>query len=224
MAFAGHIGSLGVKARNASFYRREQRIAEKMNTVIDLARYLPERYLQILVLVDVCHSDPYFATSAASETTSKVLANCRKALAYAREKEFPVAFFRKSDADSAAHGSQSARNWLPGLEPQRSDMVFERAHNSCYDNQAFGELMGHCRHKLALVGLGDIAFFATAVDAYRREHDCVYLRDATISTDFGDESAAGLQRAIVKAVSFFGRVSTTRKWTQRIPRNLVLVK
>jgi hypothetical protein len=195
-----------------------------MNTVIDLFRIFPRRNSPMLVLVDVCQSDPCIAASAATEVTSKSLANCRETLAYARAMRFPVAFFRKSDSYPAIHEKQRVMKWLPGFEPQRSDMVFERTHNSCYDSQAFEQMMQHSNSTFVLAGLGEIAFFATAVDAYRRKHDFVYLADAAISTDFAEESAIGLQRAVVKAISFFGQVTTTRKWTQGIPRNLVLVK
>jgi isochorismate hydrolase len=137
---------------------------------------------------------------------------------------FPVAFVRKSDTYSAAYATPGVGNWLPGLEPQRFDMVFERSRDSCYESQAFDEMMKYSYHKFILAGFGEIAFFATAVDAYRREHAFIYLADAVISCEFGDASAIRLQRAIVNAINFFGQVTTTRIWTQGIPQNLVLTR
>ena len=98
------------------------------------------------------------------------LDNCMAAIRHAREFAIPIAFTRQAEGRGDGPGilersSQSA--WISGLEPRRSDMVFERQQPSCYSNHLFESVVSQAG-SFAIAGLvAEETCLATAMDAAR---------------------------------------------------------
>ena len=182
-----------------------------MSAVIDLRAYLGEPRSRLLVLVDLqmrnyeeLARDPYCDIATCLE-------NCMAAMAHARAHRLPIAFTRQGEEPrSSERSAQSA--WIPGFEPKRSDMVFERQLPSCYANRLFDNIVSQSG-SFALAGLiADEACLATAIDAAHRGHHVTFLNDAAASRGRAGADARSVHSITTKAMELFVDVRATRRW------------
>ena len=112
---------------------------------------------------------------------SATLDACRNVLACARRRNMPVAFVRHMPPLPSFLATHACPAWIRGIEPRRSDMVFERSQPSCYASSEFAQMAARSSG-LVLAGLfGETACLATLIDAFHRNHHFTYLTDASCS-------------------------------------------
>jgi len=181
-----------------------------MSSVIDLCAYLGEPGSRLLVMVDLqmknyeeLARDPVCDIAAAME-------NCMAAIRHARASGLPIAFTRQTEAGSTERAAHSA--WIPGFEPKRCDMVFERERPSCYANRLFDNIVSQSG-SLAIAGLkADESCLATAIDAAHRGHRATFLSDASVSRARPGSDARSVHMAVTKTIELFADVRATRRW------------
>ncbi|CAN7453082.1 isochorismatase family protein [Bradyrhizobium sp. LjRoot220] len=186
-----------------------------MSSVIDLRTYVGASRGRLLIMVDL--QEKNYAALAGDDAPGiqRSLNNCMAAIRHARESAIPIAFTRQAEGRGDGPGllecsSQSA--WISGLEPRRSDMVFERQQPSCYSNQLFESVVAQAG-SFAIAGLvAEETCLATAMDAARREHRVTFLSDASVSRSRPNTDAAAVHVLATRAIELFADVATTGQW------------
>lgn len=182
-----------------------------MTSVISLSEFREWRGTTTLVLVDLHHSLAELPVADADLT--RALANCRLALAHARVRGFPVAFFRQVETPKVFGASVRVPSWIAGFEPRRADMVFDRALPSCYASPEFVEMTSYTEGNCVIAGLfAETSCLSTMVDAFHRGHSVTYLADASASRAHDGISSETMHSAITNLASLYGKVANTQKW------------
>jgi nicotinamidase-related amidase len=182
-----------------------------MTSVIDLRAYLEAPSGQMLVMVDLqMRNYDELARDPACDV-ARSLDNCMSAIRHARASGLPIAFTRQGDdrglLERSAHSA-----WIPGFEPKRSDMVFERQRPSCYANRLFEDIVSQSG-SFAIAGLvAEEACLATAIDAAHRGHHVTFLSDASVSRGRLGMDARAAHAVTTKAMELFADVRATRHW------------
>ena len=123
------------------------------------AAYIGASSSRLLVMVDLQQKNYDELAKDDASDLDAVAGNCMSAIRHARN----VGYCR-SRSRGAAEGpgliERSAPSaWISGLEPKRSDMVFERSQPSCYSNQLFEDVVSQVGN-FAIAGLdrrGDLS-------------------------------------------------------------------
>ena len=150
------------------------------------------------------------------EELSAALETCRQVLAYARRRQMPVAFVRRMPPLPSFLANHAYPPWIRGLEPTRSDMIFERALPSCYASSQFAQ-MAASNPNLVLAGLfGETACLSTLVEAYHRNHHFTFLTDASCSRGQGEVAPAEMHRSVTNLAALYGRLATTEEWMRTV--------
>ena len=148
----------------------------------------------------------------ADPSSLSALSNCQSVLKRMRELSGPVAFVRRSPALD----SWSTR-WLTGFMPDRSDMVFERQHPSCYASEQFADMADTTDGDYVLAGLfSESACLATAIDAFHRGHRPTFLADASTSRAAGDLTPSEVHHAVTAILGFYVDVVLTQHWIELV--------
>ena len=143
---------------------------------------------------------------------SRVLETCRGLLDFARQADMPVAFVRRMPLLSSFLAPHVYPPWIRGIEPRRSDMIFERDKPSCYASLEFAQMAQRSPH-LVLAGLyGETACLSTLIEAHHRHHDITYLLDASCSRGHGEVLPEAMHAAVCKLASLYGRTMTAQDW------------
>jgi nicotinamidase-related amidase len=187
-----------------------------MGPVIDLKPYVGASNSRLLVMVDL-QQDAYFrAAAGCADDLARSLESCRAAIQHARNAGMPIAFTRRAQGvdiagmDLVDRKAQSP--WIMGLEPKRSDMVFERRQPSCYANPLFDDVVSRIG-SFAIGGLAaEEVCLATAIDASHRGHRVTFLTDAAASRQRRDADAGSVHIVATKAIELFADVATTAHW------------
>ena len=182
-----------------------------MSAVINIGEFKEQRATSTLVLVDM-HRD---ASAPTSDENSEAIENCRTALRHARARGFPVAFSRQLASSNNLWATPNYPSWIEGIEPTRSDMIFDRSLPSCYANSEFGEMVERIGGVYVIAGLfGEGACLSTAIDAFHREHRITFLADASASRACWDVSAEAMHKAVSGIMSHYAYVGGTKLWIQ----------
>ena len=182
-----------------------------MSEVIDLKAYVGASSSRLLVMVDLQEENWRRLARDQSYGLDRVLGNCRIAIQHARDNGIPIAFTRSGESSSA--GERRAQSpWLPGLEPKRADMVFERQQPSCYGNSLFNDVVS----RIGSFAIGGLAAericLATAIDAAERDHHVTFLSDASASCRRPRADAAAVHGIATSAIELFADVASTSHW------------
>ena len=186
-----------------------------MSSVIDLRTYVDASRGRLLIMVDLQEKNYAALARDNARDIQRSLDNCMAAIRHAREFAIPIAFTRQAEGRGDGPGilersSQSA--WISGLEPRRSDMVFERQQPSCYSNHLFESVVSQAG-SFAIAGLvAEETCLATAMDAARREHSVTFLSDASVSRSRPNTDAAAVHVLATRAIELFADVATTGQW------------
>ncbi len=178
-----------------------------MSSVIDLRTYVGASSGRLLVMVDLQKKNYDALAKDNASDLSRSLDNCLSAIRHARNFGIPIAFTRHSGGPDA-----EASAWISGLEPKRSDMVFERHQPSCYSNQLFEDIVSQVGN-FAIAGLiAEETCLATAIDASRRGHRVTFLKDASASRARPNADGAAVHDLATKAIELFADVANTGHW------------
>jgi nicotinamidase-related amidase len=216
MAFARGIGAINQTSGNELFEPGGQRVSQLRShgTVVNLRAYVDPVVVPTLVLVDL--QEEYVSTSRglALPNSAAALAKCRATLSHARKMGFPVAFVRWAGRSPFFNPATRFARWITGLEPNGSDMIFERDRPSCYASQLFAEVMLHGGGaNMVLAGFtGAVACLSTAIDAFHRGHRLTYLTDASASHALSNFSAADVHGLVAELASLYCQVQNADDW------------
>ena len=182
-----------------------------MSSVIDLRTYVGASNSRLLVMIDLQQKNYDELAKDRASDLRRSMENCMSAIQHARNLGLPIAFTRQGDNPGLIERSaQSA--WISGLEPKRSDMVFERPQPSCYTNQLFDDVVSRVG-SFAIAGLiAEETCLATAIDASHRGHRVTFLNDASVSRSRRDADAQSVHVVTTKAMELFADIATTRHW------------
>jgi len=182
-----------------------------MSSVIDLRTYVGASRGRLLVMVDLQEKNYQALAHDNATGLMRALENCMTAVRHAREFAIPIAFTRAGDGPGVLERSASSA-WIAGLEPRRSDMVFERQQPSCYSNHLFESVVSQAG-SFAIAGLvAEETCLATAIDAARRGHRVTFLGDASASRSRPATDAAAVHHLATKAIELFADVASTGQW------------
>jgi nicotinamidase-related amidase len=182
-----------------------------MSSVIDLRTYVGASNSRLLVMIDLQQKNYDELAKDRASDLRRSLENCLSAIQHARNLGLPIAFTRQGDNPGLIERSaQSA--WISGLEPKRSDMVFERPQPSCYTNQMFEDVVSRIGN-FAIAGLvAEETCLATAIDASHRGHHITFLSDASVSRARHNTDSQAVHSLTTKAIELFADTVTTRHW------------
>lgn len=191
-----------------------------MSSVIDLRTYVGASKSRLLVMIDLQQKNYDELARDRASDIAQSLENCMSAIQHARNLGLPIAFTRQGDHPGLFERSaQSA--WISGLEPKRSDMVFERPHPSCYTNQLFEDVVSRVGNFVVAGLIAEETCLATAIDAAHRGHHVTFLNDASVSRSRRHADARSVHLVATRAMELFADITTTRHWlVATSPRSL----
>jgi nicotinamidase-related amidase len=166
-----------------------------------------------LVLVDLHRFVGDSAFESHSPAVANALVNCAIALANARALGFPVAFVRRIESRGRSGEAPRLPQWIPGFEPKRCDMVFDRQFPSCYSSPEFVDMANAMGGNCVIAGLcGESGCLATVLDGHHRQHNLIFLSDASASRSHNGVDASTMHAAITAVISLYGTVTGTQGW------------
>ncbi len=181
--------------------------------VVNLRVYRESVYTPTVIFVDP--QKEYVAANRALELPDieAAIERCREVLAFARAEGYPIAFMRWKQHGKFFSGRPFA-DWIDGLGPSGSDMIFERSLPSCYASQPFAEMMEQGGGDNAVVAgfSGAIACLSTLVESYHRKHNLTFLRDASASHPVLPRTGAETHEFTSQLVGLFTPVTTAGRW------------
>lgn len=175
-----------------------------MTEIVNLKAYANAAASELLVMIDLqdFYRDKLHAEHGIAVERS--LENCRRAIRHARSVGIPLAYTRLS--------CETASRWIHGLEPKRSDMVFDRSSPSCYASPYFEEIVSGVE-RFSMAGLmAETVCVATAIDAAHRRHAMNFLDDASVSSGRGIVDGTIAHRLTVDMLSLFAQPIATSQW------------
>jgi nicotinamidase-related amidase len=170
-----------------------------------------------LVLVDMRKDYLVGGDGLVRSPTAGIIANCRLALATARQRGWHVVYVCGESSDA---GLRSTAGWLRGFEPGRLDAICTRRSRSCYSSPYFSGVIDNGDGCAVYAGfLGDGGCLATATEAIKMGHGITFLEDAIM-----DHEAAGLfgVRAVQLLRSFTAvhiEALSSTAWSERMGRS-----
>ena len=183
-----------------------------MSSVIDLRTYVGASSRRLLVMVDLQENNYDELAKDHAPDLQRSLDNCIAAIRHAREIGIPIAFTRQGDDGPGMLERASQSAWISGLEPRRSDMVFERQQPSCYSNHLFENVVSQAG-SFAIAGLlAEETCLATAIDAACRGHHVTFLSDASASRRRHNADAAAVHVLAIRAIELFADIASTGQW------------
>jgi nicotinamidase-related amidase len=188
--------------------------------IVNLRVYRDSRYTPIVILVDP--QKEYVAANRALDLpgVATAIERCREVLEFARANGFPTVFMRWKQQGKFFNGSQPFGQWIDGLSPIGSDMIFERSLPSCYASEEFAEMMEQGGGDNAVVAgfTGAIACLSTLVESYHRKHNVTFLTDASASHPLLPHSPAETHEFTTQLISLYAPVTTTGRWIEEQTR------
>src|SRR5208283_4107475 len=94
--------------------------------------------------------------------------------------------------------------WIKGFEPQNTDMIFDRCQPSCYSSKDFVEVIANSGGNLVIAGFaGEVACPSTAIEAFHRGHNLVFVADASASHPLDSIPACDVHDVITRLISLY---------------------
>lgn len=178
-------------------------------------RIQPANALRVPTLVLIDLQQEYIASprALALPEAAESLQNCRKLLAHARSIGLPIAFMRRISTTPFFNPATRFSQWIEGFEPINTDMIFDRGKPSCYSNESFMEVIDNSGGHLVIAGFaGESACLSTAIEAFHRGHQLLFLPDASASHSLEGLTEREVHRAVTSVISLYAAVSTTKAW------------
>ena len=129
-------------------------------------------------------------------------------------RDFPVAFLRWQQKGKFFNRIGDYCNWIEGLSPIGSDMIFDRNLPSCYANSDFAEMMDHGGGANAIVAgfTGTISCLSTIIDGFHRQHSLTFIADASASHRTRSFSQDVAHRFVSELIALYCPVVSTEEW------------
>ena len=165
----------------------------------------------LLILVDLQREFMTDGSFMQIVESGPALQNCRRLLAHARSRGWPIAHVRWVHQANRSGRASEFTDWIEGVRPQASEMVFEKEFPSCYTDQAFAKMMDAGSGNSAVVaGLaGSVSCLATLIEGSSRAHKLVFAADASASHGIRDVSEKQAHEVAVFIASQFVPVVDT---------------
>lgn len=188
--------------------------------IVNLRLYRDSRYTPIVIFVDP--QKEYVTAHRALELpgVDAAIERCRELLAFARANGLPTVFMRWKQNGKFFNASQPYGDWIEGVSPIGSDMIFERSLPSCYASEQFVEMMENGGGDNAVLAgfTGGIACLSTLVESYHRKHNMTFLADASASHPLLPLSPAKTHEFTTQLISLYAPVTTTGRWIEEQQR------
>ena len=138
-------------------------------------------------------------------------ANCRELLAFARQQRIPIAHFRQLWREPLLNPATSFAGWIEEFRPRPSEMVFERALPSCYAASDFASMVEQIDDPtIVIAGLtGHSACLATAIEGYHKNHQVIYVGDASSTPSLGAFDAKTSHACVSAIIAEYAEVMST---------------
>lgn len=187
--------------------------------VVNLRVYRDSRFTPTVIVVDP--QKEYVAANRALELpgVDAAIERCRELVSFARGNGFPIVFMRWKQQGKFFNARPFA-DWIDGLVPNGSDMIFERSLPSCYASDAFSEMMEQGGGDNAVIAgfTGAIACLSTLVEAYHRKHNLTFLADASASHPLLPHTPVQTHEFTTQLISLYAPVATTGRWIEEQER------
>lgn len=179
-----------------------------------------QRSLPLVCFIDLQVEYVSTGRALAVGETEPWIGNCRRLLAFAREKGLPIAHFRQLRRGPFLNPATSFSGWIEEFRPRPSEMVFERAMPSCYAADGFARVASNLDNPfLVIAGLmSSGACLATAIDGFHRQHTSLFVSDASWSPPLGSASAEESNDFASEVIRQYSDVMTTKgliEWLSR---------
>lgn len=187
---------------------------------MEVARSFRDYAIPLVALVDL---QVEYAEPGRAYTLSDIelcLDNCRAVLSESRRLGLPIAHFRRTLGNPYFNSVSPFSAWISDFRPRTNEMMFERRLPSCYSNREFCAFMDVVdAPTLVLLGLtGEGACLSTAVDGFHRGHTTIFIGDASASRPLPGLNAAESHAAVIKIMSFYVDVVSTKRALDRIAK------
>jgi nicotinamidase-related amidase len=171
------------------------------------------RLVPPLVFIDL-HGDQMAETiKRRAKYFVRALENCRLLLEHARSRRWQLAFV--TPLHSKGRRRRGTPLWVPGFEPSRNDMVFDRNDESCYSSREFADAIGDAGNAFVLAGFStEKACLLTMIDASRNGHRVGFVIDASATRPLPGYSAEESHRAVIALASRYATLTTARRWIE----------
>lgn len=155
------------------------------------------------------------------------MSNCRALMASARQCKLPIAHFRQLRRETEFNVATEFCGWIEEFRPSPFEMVFERPLPSCYAAERFDELLRSLDNpEFLLAGLTSAgACLSTAVEAFHRGDQCVFIEDASASQSVAEQTEIESHRVITDLMRSYCQVMTTSQalgWMRGLNRGAVI--
>jgi nicotinamidase-related amidase len=186
-----------------------------MSSVVDIRAFFTPGAAPTLVLLDLQQEYLAGTRMLAPKDCESALQNCHDALRHARRMGFPVAFVRWSGRSAFFNTATPYYRWIDRFEPRGSDMIFERDKPSCFSSHLFADVMANSSGPIVLAGFsGEAACLSTAIDAFHRGYDFIFLTDASASHAIGGTSGGEMHAVLTNIIRLYGAVADTQGWVR----------
>lgn len=192
---------------------------EAMN-VVQMSQFREMQSAPIIALVDLQMEFVSAGRAYAIKEIEDCLERCAAILEHSRSAGLPIAHFRQVRASTYFNGASPFSGWIENFQPRCNEMVFERDLPSCYSNAAFCSFLEGIREPtIVLAGLsGEEACLSTAVDALHRNHQLIFVRDASASRAIHNLTEQDTHEVISNIVAVYAETTHCRDLLHRLQR------
>lgn len=184
-----------------------------MSVVVPFRELQKRKLIPPLVFVDMHNNQVRETIEFRATHFVRALENCRLLLEHARLQRWQLAFVTPLHP-----GEQRKREtpwWVPGFEPSRNDMVFDRSDASCYSSREFADAITEVGGVFVLAGFSaEEACLSTMIDATRNGHHAGFVTDASVTRPLPGHSAEESHRAVIALASRYATLTSTQRWIE----------
>ena len=184
-----------------------------MSVVIPFGVMHKRRLVPPLVFVDLHCGQMAGTIERHTKQFVRALKNCRLLLEHARLRRWQLAFV--TPLHSQGRRKRETPWWVPGFEPSRNDMVFDRSDASCYSSREFADAISEVGGVFVLAGFSaEEACLSTMIDATRNGHRAGFVTDASATRPLPGHSAEESHRAVIALASRYATLTSTQRWIE----------
>ena len=139
------------------------------------------------------------------------IGNCKRLLDGARDLRLPIAHFRQIRPSVFFNENTIYSKWIEGFKPRANESIYQRQLPSCYSNKAFSGYIDQIKPAIiVLAGLtADQSCLSTVVEAYHRNHQVMYVNDASHNPALGSLSEKKSHEVVSDIISLYAKITTT---------------
>ncbi len=179
--------------------------------LMDVHTFTGLKKIPTLILVDLQKEYTCKLRPLGLEQASTAIDNCKRLLTSARQHKFPIAFMKWSQDRNVFNPNSTFSDWIDGLQPTQSDMVFEHHSPSCYSSTDFSRMMNDVGQGQVIIAgfTSSVSCLATIVDGVKNQHRFVFVNDASASHAHNGKKESEVHEYACFLISIFGQLKTT---------------